>query len=68
MTVKYRVCIIEYERGWGHRREYEYFDTVEKAIQYRDHINLANKPLTKGESVPDWYMTAEKEIKIVEDL
>lgn len=65
MAVKYQVCIIEHERGWGHRRNYEYFDTVEKAIAYRDHINMSNKPT---DTVPDWYMTAEKEIKIVEDL
>lgn len=68
MAVKFQVCIIERERGWGQRRNYEYFDTVEKAIEYRDHINLANKPLTKGEPAPDWYMIAEKEIKIVENL
>lgn len=65
MTVKYQVCTIEFERGWGQKREYEYFDTAEKAIEYRDRINSYNK---SADTVPDWYMIAEKEIKIVEDL
>lgn len=63
MTVKYEVCVIESERGWGQKREYEYFDTVEKAIEYRDRINSYN---TVSTIAPDWYMVAEQEIRIVE--
>ena len=62
MAVKYEVCVIESERGWGQKREYEYFDTVEKAIEYRDRINSYNT----AQSAPDWYMVAEQEIRIVE--
>jgi hypothetical protein len=62
MAVKYEVCVIESERGWGQKREYEYFDTVEKAIEYRDRINSYNT----APSAPDWYMMAEQEIRIVE--
>lgn len=63
MAVKYKVCVIESERGWGQKREYEYFDTVEKAIEYRDRINSYN---TVSTIAPDWYMVAEQEIRIVE--
>lgn len=66
MTVKYAVCVIESERGWGQKRDYEYFDTVEKAIAYRDEINSQNEPLAPGGRVPDWYMIAEQEIRVVE--
>lgn len=64
MAVKYEVCTIESERGWGQTREYAYFDTVEEAIKYRDHINSFNEPPQK--IAPDWYMIAEKEIRVVE--
>jgi len=66
MTHKFQVTTVESERGWGQKREYELFDTVEEAVAYRDKINSYNKPLEKGESVPDWYMIAEKEIRVVE--
>jgi hypothetical protein len=62
MTIKYEVCVIESERGWGQKREYHLFDTVEEAIEYRDHVNSFNEP----GPAPDWYMIAEKEIKVVE--
>lgn len=63
MAVKYEVCVIESERGWGQKREYEYFDTVEAAIKYRDHVNSFNEP---ADIAPDWYMIAEREIRVVE--
>ena len=66
MTYKFQVTTVESERGWGQTREYELFDTMEEAIVYRDKINSYNKPLEKGESVPDWYMIAEQEIRVVE--
>lgn len=62
MKHKFRVNIIESERGWGKTYDYVDFDTVEKAIEYRDKINERNKP----GPVPDWYMVAEQEIKVVE--
>jgi hypothetical protein len=66
MTYKFEVCTIESERGWGQRREYELFDTVEEAIAYRDRINSFNEPLKPGDIAPDWYMIAEQEIRVVE--
>jgi len=67
MTHKYEVCTIESERGWGQKREYDLFDKFEEAVKYRDHINSFNKPLEKGEIVPDWYMIAEQEIRVIEE-
>ena len=64
MADKFIVTVIESERGWGKKVEYEEFDTLEKAKEYRDHINSYNKPLKSGENVPDWYMIAEEEIRI----
>lgn len=63
MKVRYEVCTIESERGWGQKREYAYFDNIEEAIKYRDHINSFNEP---ADIAPDWYMVAEREIRVVE--
>jgi len=30
MSYKFRVTVIESERGWGQKTEYQYFDTVER--------------------------------------
>lgn len=61
MKVRYEVCTIESERGWGQKREYEYFDTYEEAAEYRDKINSYNTEVY----APDWYMVAEHEISII---
>ena len=66
MACHFQVTTVESERGWSQRYEQELFDTFEEAVAYRDRINSFNKPLGPGESVPDWYMYAEKEIKVVE--
>lgn len=62
MSVKYRVTVVESERGWGQRYEYEDFDTYERAVTYRDKLNSYNI----AQSAPDWYVAAEQEIKLVE--
>ena len=64
MKVRYQVTTVESERGWGQRREYDLFDTYEAAAEYRDRINSYNKPT---DTVPDWYMFAEQEIKLIEE-
>ena len=64
MTHRFEVTVVESERGWGQRCEYALFDTFEKARAYRDHINSFNDP--PEAAVPDWYMYAEKEIRVVE--
>ena len=62
MSVKYRVTVVESERGWGQTYEYVDFDSYEAAASYRDRINSHNTSL----QVPDWYVVADSEIKIVE--
>ncbi len=64
--VRYEVCVIESERGWSQKREYEHFNTYDEAAEYRDRINSYNKPLGPGERVPEWYMVAEQEIRVRE--
>ena len=64
--IRYEVCVVESERGWGQSREYVSFDSYEEAVKYRDHVNSKNKPLGPGEIVPDWYMYAEKQITAFE--
>ena len=59
---KYRITVVESERGWGQRSEYEYFDTPEQAQARIESINSRNNlPY-----VPDWYMYADEEIRLVE--
>lgn len=62
MKVKYRVTVIESERGWGQKVEYVDLDSYEEAARYRDGINADNV----SDTVPDWYMLAEQKITLVE--
>lgn len=55
MNFKFKVNLIESERGWGQSVETLEFDTYEKAVAYMDSINSKNTAPT----VPDWYMRAE---------
>ncbi len=64
MTHKFQVTTVESERGWGQKYDTALFDTFEEAKTYRDHINSFNDTPEKG--VPDWYMIAENEIRVVE--
>lgn len=52
---KWKVDIIESERGWGQRLEStEEFDTLEEAKTFQENFNSQNTEKT----VPDWYMFA----------
>ena len=57
MKTKYRVDIIESERGWGQKVEdVKFFDTEDEADTYCKQFNKDNNlPY-----VPDWYMVAQK--------
>jgi hypothetical protein len=52
----FRVAVVESERGWGQRWEYEYFNTIEHADDYVRNMNKDNPP----GPAPDWYMQAEE--------
>ena len=54
VNVKYRVKMVESERGWGQKYWYEDFDTKTEAEAYKFKVNGKNV-----ESVaPDYYIQA----------
>jgi len=58
---KFRVDLIESERGWGQRLdERKYFDSADEAWKFVEDFNSKNDK----DSVPDWYMFAEDPEKI----
>lgn len=60
--MKYRVHMVESERGWGQEYWHEDFDTEEAAVKYFQETNAKNDlPYT-----PDWYIAA-RYIEEVED-
>ena len=61
MNAKYRVDLIESERGWGQRvDESRYFDTQVEARLFKARFNTKNDlPY-----VPDWYMYATEPVLV----
>jgi len=58
---KFRVDLIESERGWGQRLdERRYFDSADEAWKFVEDFNSKNDK----DSVPDWYMYAEDPEKV----
>ena len=58
---KFRVDLIESERGWGQRLdERKYFDSADEAWKFVEDFNSQNDK----DSVPDWYMYAEDPEKV----
>lgn len=62
MSVKYRVQLVESERGWGREYWHEDYDTFEEAQKRIQEVNSMNT----GSTAPDWYMQAEQVIEAVE--
>lgn len=63
MTTKYRVHVLESERGWGQDRWTEDYDTLEEAKARIKSINRKNTSIR----APDWYMQAEERVEVVEE-
>lgn len=61
--MKYRIRLMESERGWGQEFWNEYYDTEQEA---RERIRIVNAKNT-AEVAPDWYIAAFPDIVIVED-
>jgi hypothetical protein len=60
---RWRVNIIESERGWGQRvDETKLFDSREQADSFVAQFNARNNRST----VPGWYMYAEKPVQVSE--
>lgn len=60
--MKYRIFLMESERGWGKEYWHEDYDTYEEAKWRILSVNSKNVT-TKA---PDWYMQAESRIEAVE--
>lgn len=60
--MKYRVFLMESERGWGRDYWTEDYDTYEEAKERIRSVNAENTAPT----APDWYMVAENRIEAVE--
>lgn len=55
IKVRYRVELIESERGWGAKvDEVKYFDEEQEAKDFVAEFNARNNE----DTVPDWYMYA----------
>lgn len=59
--MRFRVDIIESERGWGQKiDETKYFDDATEAYKFVEDFNSKNNlPY-----VPDWYMYATAPVKV----
>lgn len=62
MTVKYRVHLLESERGWGQERWHEDYNTRAEAEKRIKDVNSENTL----SYVPDWYISANTTIELVE--
>lgn len=62
MAVKFRVELMESERGWGQEYWHEDYDTYEEAQKRIHDVNSKNV----AGNAPDWYMRAESIIQAVE--
>lgn len=60
-VVKFRITVVESERGWGRNEWTEDYDTREEA---RERINYINSFNTSTRA-PDYYMQANEEVKEV---
>lgn len=60
--MKYRIFLLESERGWGQERWHEDYDTYAEAKARIEAVNAENTATV----VPDWYMAAETRIEAVE--
>jgi len=59
--MKFRVDIIESERGWGQKiDEQRYFDDANEAYEFVEKFNAKNNL----PHVPDWYMYAMEPVRV----
>jgi hypothetical protein len=61
--VKYRINVVESERGWGQEYWTEDFDTLDEAESRIKFINLQNISAT----APDVYMHAQSGVEVVNE-
>lgn len=61
--MKYRIKLVESERGWGQEYWTEDYDTRDEAQERIRSVNAENV----AQKAPDWYVAAFPEIEIVEE-
>lgn len=60
--MKYRVTLLESERGWGQNIWTEDFDTMEEAQRRIWSVNAENT----SDTAPDYYVMADNDVEIIE--
>ncbi len=60
--MKYRIKLVESERGWGQEYWTEDYETRAEAQERIRSVNAENT----AEHAPDWYVAAFPDIEIVE--
>lgn len=59
--MRFRVDIIESERGWGQKiDEQKFFDDATEAYKFVEDFNKQNNL----DYVPDWYMYAQDPVRV----
>ena len=60
-TMRFRVDIIESERGWGQKIDSQkFFESADDAYKFVDEFNAQNNK----DYVPDWYMVARAPVRV----
>ena len=62
MATKFRVQLVESERGFGREYWHEDYDTLAEAKARIREVNSKNTSI----NAPDWYMQAEEIVEAVE--
>jgi hypothetical protein len=62
MPIKYRVHLVESERGWGREYWHEDYDTLVEAHRRIQEVNSRNTAPT----APDFYIAADEKVEAVE--
>jgi len=59
---RYRIQVVESERGWGQEYWQEDFDSYEEAVARIKEINSGNTSLV----APDYYVQADSHVEAIE--
>ena len=60
--IRYRIQLVESERGWGQEYWSEDFETYEEAVARIKEVNAQNT----AAKAPDWYIAAETTVEAIE--
>jgi hypothetical protein len=60
--MRYRIFLLESERGWGQEYWTEEYNTYEEAKSRIKFVNEQNV----SDTAPDWYMQAEDRVEVIE--